>query len=160
VVADDEALDVVPGFDDDDAGSLHRAGSKGSLRQHSGGRFGRASLDVVADHVLSLLGFGHHSSPSNEMQQQQQQDDGAGAAPSNQRGKSLELSAMHKERQRQRRLSLGQQQQQHQQAGGSFHEELHGFDGRRVARFSVDGGSSGSAAWSTIPFTGGHVALH
>ncbi|KAF6262258.1 hypothetical protein COO60DRAFT_1677084 [Scenedesmus sp. NREL 46B-D3] len=49
---DEEAMDVVPEFDDEDDAGLHRAGSKGSAsRQGSGGFFrGRASLDVVADH--------------------------------------------------------------------------------------------------------------
>jgi hypothetical protein len=136
---DGEEMDVVPGFDDDES-NLSRAGWKSLSRQGSGGRFRRASMDVVADAMRSLFGFGHHSSPSNEMQQQQ--DEKSDAVPSKGRRGSLELPAM--QRQQQGRRSMGQRFG----AAAALHEELHGFEGRS-ASFSQDG-----TAWATIPFTG------
>jgi hypothetical protein len=163
---DDEALDVVPGFDDKDAGVLQGAGSKGAVRLGSGGGSGgglfgrgRALLDVVADHVLSMLGLGNHSRPSNEMQQQQQQTSDAASSQKQQQHRrgSLELPAMHQKQlqQQQRRRSLGQQ---HLGARGERHEEVHGFDSRSAA-FSQAAGNSAAASWSAIPFTGRQLAM-
>jgi hypothetical protein len=164
---DDEALDVVPGFDDDDGSVLQRASTKGSAglgRSGSGGGLfgrGRASLDVVADHVLSLLGLGHHSSPSNEMQQDQQQQQQSDAAShtkqqtqQHRRG-SLELPSMQLQQQRQRRRSMGQQ---HLGARSALQEEMHGVDGRS-ASFSQGDNNAAAASWSAIPYTGTTLAM-